>query len=83
MSAFDDGVRVLKIAAERGNGPSKAILAELEFRDTRIKALHEINTELNTQLRDLRLKMLQQAPGFNGDFTPGVTKAATVKQGAE
>lgn len=101
MSLFDDGLVVLQIAAAAGNRTSQAILDELRFREERITALHEatqklqsdnkalqeINSELNTQLRELRLQALQKPAGFerlfNGDFVPGVTRAQTVRQGAE
>lgn len=94
MSAFDEGVAVLKIAAAMGNEPSRAVLAELEFRQTRIDALHEANgklqeitSDLNGQLRELRLQALRWPAGFdrlfNGDFAPGVTKANPIHQGAE
>ncbi len=76
MSAFDEGVQVLQIAADKGNQPAKAVLAELEFRQSRIDALHELNSELNTQLRDVRLQLAErpteldrlfdQPAGYNG-----------------
>lgn len=54
MNHFEEGLQVLRIAAEKGNRPAHAVLEELNFRETRIAALHELNSELNGALRDLR-----------------------------
>ena len=59
MDAFERGVQVLRIGAEKGNAPSRAILDELAFRQSRIDALHELNSDLNELLRDTRLQVLQ------------------------
>lgn len=85
MSKLDEGLQVLRLAAERGNEPAKAVVAHVAELEGRLRNQAEINTELNAQLRDLRLKVLQGPAGwnnlFNGDFQPGVTQAMTVKEG--
>ncbi len=73
MSLFEDGVKVLRIAADQGNRPAQAVLDELTFRQDRINVLHEINSDLNAKLREARLQLAQQPQprykivGTNGD----------------
>jgi hypothetical protein len=76
MSAFDDGIAVLRIAAAAGNRPAKAVLDELDFRETRIATLHEA---VEAMRQSSEVKAVSSGV-FCGDFVPGVTRATAIRQ---
>lgn len=56
-SQLEQGIEVLRLAADKGNRPAQAVIDELNFRQNRINVLHEINSDLNARLRDARQEL--------------------------